>query len=643
MMLTFLVPFVSCTRELACEDVAGVPDGVPVRFSAAPETSPATRTAVSAGGDGLLDIVWSTDDAIGIYGLVEGRPSGSNIQYLATPGDDASTCTLSAANSSEIFTWRSNVAQGYYAYWPYSDSEGVNWDAESHPVSLPSGQVQASGNSPAHIADYMFMTAMKEFSAEEATGGNVQYVFRNVFSVVEFRLKMDAMLSIDEVPVKSARLVSTAADLAWTEASVDLTREFVAGAEMPVSVVSGSREVLLDITENASLVKDGWTSLYFVVAPQTHAAGSLTLELTAIDNSVYTLAIPEGVSFLPNRHYVREYELSFDGFVQADRFDVDIPVLTVNAGEPLVIQTSGSAETVGIWTGEEGHDYEYSDKDRMQEPEMTMSFKMNLQSGVQRHPARIMYSHDFNGNMTEDDVLAATWTDVSEGFDFTTFIYGVDLDEDGKTSENVGDGTAPHDAGVVDCTDWFSEEDGTCRIAVFYHIDAYDENYVDDLTGTTGNGRTYFYIYDMWVRAQYKSEETFTEVYRHKWSENEAERDETYPLFVQGANFDSSDGTNPFRTFNWGQYPMVVRMGSAFRPTEDRNSYFVLPELTMPEAKNVGKDTPVMLKDADDGMQSQYTYTFDSPGTYRVVIVGTVMTLAGETYVTKEFEVTVNE
>ena len=175
-------------------------------------------------------------------------------------------------------------------------------------------------------------------------------------------------------------------------------------------------------------------------------------------------------------------------------------------------------------------------------------------------------------------------------------------------------------------------------------MDEFDADYTDPETGTPGNGRTYFYIYDMWVRAQYPSEETFEELYRHKWSKDESERDETYPNFVQGATFDSSDGTNPLNMYSFvnGQYPMVVRLGSTFRPTTERNSYFVLPELEKPEPKNVGNDTPVLLKDSTDEMQTSYSYTFTSPGTYRIVVVGTVMTLTGENEVVKEFEVTVN-
>ena len=38
----------------------------------------------------------------------------------------------------------------------------------------------------------------------------------------------------------------------------------------------------------------------------------------------------------------------------------------------------------------------------MQEPDMTMNFMMLLNSGTQRRPAKVMYSTDFDGTMTQE-------------------------------------------------------------------------------------------------------------------------------------------------------------------------------------------------------------------------------------------------
>lgn len=247
-----------------------------------------------------------------------------------------------------------------------------------------------------------------------------------------------------------------------------------------------------------------------------------------------------------------------------------------------------------------------------------------------------MYSTDFDGTMTQTGILAATWTDVSDRFDMTKPIHGVDSGYPAATAS-----TKPYDAGTAYCTDWFSGEGNSCWIAFFYHVDKFDADYTDPETGTAGNGRTYFYSYDMWVRAQYKSESSYTEIYRQKYAEGVS--DPGYPTFVQGSTFDSGDAANPFRPLSYTGYPYVLRLGAAFRPTVDKDSYLVMPKLTRPEAKNVGKDSPFVIKASDDEQPASYQYTFTAPGTYQVAVVGTVTTLAGEKQILLRKSVTVTE
>ena len=120
--------------------------------------------------------------------------------------------------------------------------------------------------------------------------------------------------------------------------------------------------------------------------------------------------------------------------------------------------------------------------------------------------------------------------------------------------------------------------------------------------------------------------------------------DPGYPTFVQGSTFSSSeDAKNPFNTYNYKDYPYVLRLGAAFRPTVDKDSYLVMPKLTRPEAKNVGKDSPFVIKGSDDEQPASYQYTFTAPGIYQVAVVGTVTTLAGEKQILLRKSVTVTE
>lgn len=614
-----------------------LPDGEQaVCFSAG---EPTTRTEVGTNDDRTLAITWAEADEVGIYGRKDDRSSGDNYAYTATPyKSDATRCSFSASDTYQLFTWTKNAAQGFYAYYPYTKIDDRTPNPEAHPFSLPALQTQSEGNSPAHIARYGLMTAAPvNIPAGTVSEGAIQFNFANIFSIVELRFKMTADCAIASVPVKQVRLLSDAATLAIPAGTIDLTRAIDPEAELPVVGEEESQSLTLTFDTNLAVTKTDYVSAYLVAAPGTHPAGTLRLEVTAIDNSIYDYTIPEQVVLRPNRHYTKSYELSLDEFILSDEFEAEIPVLSCKVGEPLTVSMTGIADRVDFWSGEEGHDYAYAEKDRMQEPDMTMNFMMLLNSGTQRHPAKVMYSTDFDGTMTQEGILAATWTDVSDRFDMTKPIHGVD-----PGYPAAGASTKPYDAGTADCTDWFSGEGNSCWIAFFYHVDKFDANYTDPETGTAGNGRTYFYSYDMWVRAQYKSESSYTEIYRQKYAEGVSDPD--YPTFVQGSTFDSGDAANPFRLFtNYTGYPYVLRLGAAFKPTVDKDSYLVMPKLTRPEAKNVGKDSPFVIKASDDEQPASYQYTFTAPGTYEVAVVGTVQTLGGEKQILLRKSVSVTE
>ena len=599
---------------------------------------PVTRTEVGTNPDRTLAITWTEADEVGIYGRNDGRSSGDNYAYTASPyKSDATRCSFSASDTYELFTWAKNAAQKFYPYYPYAKVTDRTPNPEAHPFSLPALQTQSEGDSPAHIARYGLMTAAPvNIPAGTVSEGAIQFNFANVFSIVELRFKMTADCTLASVPVKQVRLLSDGVTLAIPAGTIDLTRAIDPETALPVVGEEESQSLTLTFDTNLGVTKTDYVSAYLVAAPGTHSAGTLRLEVTAIDNSTYSYTIPEQVTLRPNRHYTKSYELSLDEFVLSDEFEAEIPVLNCKVGEPLTVSMTGIADRVDFWSGEEGHDYAYAAKDRMQEADMTMHFMMLLNSGAQRHPAKVMYSTDFDGTMTEDGVLAANWTDVSDKFNMTHPVHGVDT---GYPAANAS--TKPYDAGTADCMEWFSGEGNSCWIAFFYHVDKYDADYVDTETGTVGNGRTYFYMYDMWVRAQYKSESSYTEIYRQKYVDGSS--DPSYPTFVQGSTFDSGDGTNPFRLFAYTGYSYVLRLGAAFRPTVDKDSYLIMPKLARPEAKNVGKDSPFVVKASDDEQPASYEYTFTAPGIYEVAVVGTVVTLGGEKQILLQKNITVTE
>ncbi len=630
----------ACTKEAAL-DTPAVNGGEPLQFSAV--NTSAGRTTVTTNASGLLDVAWVAEDQIGIYAKAGEQTSGANYAYLATPSEeDAARCSFAPKNADELIYWNGNKAQAFYAYYPYTQVTDALPEPTAHAVVLPAEQTQSAANSPAHLAELGVLTAAPvQFEAGAQLDGGICFEFANLFSVVEFRLKSDAACTMDELPIKALTLNSDGMHLAYPAATMNLTQ-----SPTVVTAQQGAASVKLALAETAGLKRDAYTSFYMLVAPGTHAAQSLLLEVTAIDNSVNTVRIAEGVTFKPNKHYVREYELTLDGFVLANAFEADIPTLTTKVGEPLTVQMSGLADRVDFWSGEYGHDYAYATTDRMEEAVLKFNFKSLECAGDQFHPAKIKYSTDFTGEMTETAILAATWTDVSDQFTWPDVIYDspIFLDDTGAKLPTIGANHVPVDGGIIDCTNWFGTKAGDSGyVAFFYHV-------------TAPGNRTFFYLYDSWLKAFYPSvvEELYVQRFTTENNNklnvkivNEAGTTNPIPTIVLGSTYNSNDnqtlsisplGNDP------ADYPYYLRIGSKYNGlTADHDAWLVLPKITIPEQKNVGPDSAIVVHKSGEETPATWSYTFDKAGTYKVYVVGYVTTMAGEKKVLKEATITVTE
>jgi len=641
----------SCAKDAATEGLQPQ-TGEPLAFSAVSAST--SRTVTSLGEGGLLDMVWEQGDQVGIYATTDGRTSGANVAYTATPTrNDATRCTFAAAVEGEMIYWQGRSQQGFYAYYPFTAVMDREPTPTEHPIVLPAVQTQVAANSPAHLSTYGTLVAQPvTVEANALMGGGIQFAFSHIFSVVEFRLKSTPDCPLAELPIKELKLTAAAGALSYPSAMMNLTAPVSADAAPQLTVLEESASVTLDLAKEVGLKRDATQSFYMLVAPGTHAAKGLTLEVKAIDNSVYTVEIPEGVTFRPNKHYVREYTLELDGFKQADPFEVDIPVLTTQVGKPLQISLSGAADQIDFWSGEEFHDYAYAATDRLMPSIVQMEFKFALVNGAQREPTRIKVSRNFDGTMTEEAILAADWTDVTDEFEmYPTPVYGLDPEMGAFSSTE----STPFVKGPVVCDAWFGDDE---RIYVMfhYHILKNDTSWVDPITQSNKNqlGRTYFYLYDCSIWSTPYGLPTQTMLYEQlcgivKGSSTAKPyfpEVEGAPTLVLGSTIGSKDWNQPQSysyTVGGVAYPYVYRLGTEFKPSVDKDLYVVLPLIERPEPTNIGPDQPIVLQAAGANTPSAWSYTFEKAGSYRVVIVGTVKTLAGEKQVVKEFTVEVTE
>lgn len=582
-----------------------------VRFATA--SPAATRTTVEA-DDTAVSITWTPSDAIGIFG--RGAETGDNYPYAAAPErNDPAQCTFASADLEKIFKWKRGE-QTFYAYSPYEEKA----DAEPNalPIVLPTQQKQDAAGSTAHLAGLSVMKAApvtRVFDAAEPAP--VEFVFRNLFALVEIRLKMAETTTID-VPLRRIRLLSETAPLTIAAGTADLTAPV---ADDPLEITDGKNEAALLFGEQPVLTKKGYQSFWLVVVPGKHPEGTLKLEATAIDNSTCTVELP-AVAFKANSNYRQDATLSLDEFEPAEAFAATTTVTECRVGEPVVFALSGEAETVDFYSGEKFHEWKYADKDRMEYSDVFFSFRAQMQctaAKYQAYPLSVKVSTDFDGTFGETNILAATWTDISGRFTLPTEPWGTN---DGPTTEEryLEEGRMIS-SGEVNLSPWYDEKSPYLYVAFFYHIDKYDATLLNERTG----------VWFTDIQATRQEGDVRTVILT---------QNDTEIHLIDGANY----GTTHSRwgkTFEHGgvtHYPWEFWCES--KPKGDRDAYAVMNKLER-KVSNFGPDKPENVKGGGTEMPEMYSYTFAEPGTYDVVLVGRSKTLTDEKEVICEFTVTV--
>lgn len=577
-----------------------------VRFATA--SPAATRTTVEA-DDTAVSITWTPSDAIGIFG--RGAETGDNYPYAAAPErNDPAQCTFASADLEKIFKWKRGE-QTFYAYSPYEEKA----DAEPNalPIVLPTQQKQDAAGSTAHLAGLSVMKAApvtRVFDAAEPAP--VEFVFRNLFALVEIRLKMTETTTID-VPLRRIRLLSETAPLTIAAGTADLTAPV---ADDPLEITDGKNEAALLFGEQPVLTKKGYQSFWLVVAPGKHPEGTLKLEATAIDNSTCTVELP-AVAFKANSNYRQDATLSLDEFEPAEAFAATTTVTECRVGEPVVFALSGEAETVDFYSGEKFHEWKYADKDRMEYSDVFFSFRAQMQTkaGTQLHPLKVKVSTDFDGMFEEPNILAATWTDISGRFTLPTKPW---TEDNGPTKEDryLEEGRMIS-SGEVNLSPWYDEKSPYLYVAFFYHIDKFDKEISNERTG----------IWFTDIQATRQEGNTKTLILSQTKGDIHIVKGNSTSDW--GATFDHNGVTF---------YPW--RFWCASKPTNDIDAYAVMNKLER-KVSNFGPDKPENVKGGGTEMPEMYSYTFAEPGTYDVVLVGRSKTLTDEKEVICEFTVTV--
>lgn len=584
-----------CTMAEPEASVQSGNNGSLVEFIA--RTGDQTKVSVQMGEESPL-LAWEEGDQIGIYDLAE--DASHNYRYNVKLTENAAECNLVPESVKEAY-YGTEEEQNFYAYYPY------NGEAQSKacefPVVMPRAQIQAANDNIDHLRAINFMAAQTTVT----DGGAAALAFESVFAYIELSLTLEQDAN---VKIKQLRLKSTSAPLATEQGSIDLT----SGTIVPVTAES---EVVLAFTENIVLNATDAQKGYLMVLPGKHTEGALSLEVVALDNSVATYPLP-AVTFKPNGFYQHSQTVSVEDFVQSSPFDVAAESLTGKVGEPVNFTISGVADAIDLFTGEEGHDYAWRNKDREEyDTQLLFSFTSQYQSGggIEEHPDlfHIKLSQDFSGNYTEEDILAATWTDITELF---TLPDHVSAGSEWKDITN---------SGVADLAPYI-DKNKEVYIGMFYHINEFQSG---------GTGRTIIYVVNMLVESV-SAEGVVTTLQDETTSE--------YCNLIHGESYanDTSKKSEFFTGKNYyGSGVPYFRFFSDFKPVGDRYAYMVTVPFKL-QGTNLGPDKPIVIQSATDAPIEGYSYIFNEAGTYEVVFVAYGTSLTGEpTEIVKSFTITI--
>jgi len=119
-------------------------------------------------------------------------------------------------------------------------------------------------------------------------------------------------------------------------------------------------------------------------------------------------------------------------------FDVSINNLTIKAGDTAKFKISGNAESILFYSGQAGNNYAARNILNLEDGKPEMSFNSTVSLGettIANQNISILLSTDFNGKYNKEDILKATWTNITSKFilptlaSTATFSGAVDLSE----------------------------------------------------------------------------------------------------------------------------------------------------------------------------------------------------------------------
>lgn len=270
-------------------------------------------------------------------------------------------------------------------------------------------------------------------------------------------------------------------------------------------------------------------------------------------------------------------------------FNVTTSATTYKVGDSVIFNFTGNPDFITFYSGEAGHQYQYSTRDFATGGVPIMQFNSYRQYGVDDSTLHILISTNFTGSYTTGGVDSATWKDITNRAILST-------------------GTDQTPSGAINLSDFVGEDNSPLYIAFKYR---------DTSKNGTSSLRT-------WTITNFVLNTTFS--------------DSTVASVATLSSASWKDVTYITSTAAWiiSTTSLKINGGAAGGP---ENHNWVISGSLYPN--RVSPDTGVVLKNMTVRL-SNYTYVFSKAGTYNVTFSAVNENIYGRQQVIKTIPITVN-
>jgi len=292
-----------------------------------------------------------------------------------------------------------------------------------------------------------------------------------------------------------------------------------------------------------------------------------------------------------------------------DLYDLDIPQLevwtdqtTYHVGDSVKFRINANTNFINFYSGEYGNDYTYAATERIYDMLPGLSFRAAKFAGNNEDCASLLYSTDFNGTYTYENVKAATWKDISDRFTLPPIVGTSATFSDGGTSII----TDLLEAGKPLYFAWYCKTNEGSQRTRFQVMNFNVNGVVTDNTELSGV---------LYSQAQLG----------FKWVLNEAAA--------------AQETNKPSVTTSLVYWDGIFNNLDGFL----KEGYAVSGPVEISEKINLGIDAPRVIKSMQNENMSEFAYRFDKAGEYEVAFVGYNVNFKGRTETVKKIKLIVEE